>query len=41
MQKDWSAKISWKKVRISNGNIDLFAYYIFQNSEMLSGQRFV
>ena len=29
-----------RKIRISMGNIDLFAYYIFKNSEILSCQGF-
>ena len=38
MQKEWFAKISWKKVRFSIGIFDLFVYSIFKNIEILSGQ---
>ena len=38
MQKEWFAKLSWKKVRFAIGNIDLFVYSIFKNIEILSGQ---
>ena len=38
MQKVWSTQCYWKKVRISIGNIDLFAYSIFKNLEILLGQ---
>ena len=36
-QREWTAYFSKKKIRISIGNIDLFAYYIFKNSEILLG----
>ena len=38
MQKNGPPNIPRKKVRISIGNIDLIAYSIFKNIEILSGQ---
>ena len=41
MQKNGSPNFPRKKVRISIGIIDLFAYSIFENIEILSDQRVV
>ena len=41
MQKNGSTKVPRKQVRISIGIIDLFAYSILKNLEILSNQGFV
>ena len=41
MQKDWSPKILLEKSSYFNRKYRHFAYYIFQNSEMLSDQGLV
>ena len=41
MQKEWFGNFPRKKVRISIGIFDLFAYSIFKNIEILLGQGIV